>query len=231
MENIIILILFTYPGAVADYLHGMMIKGKQYDKPAEEYFRIARDFFLSGVISLACGAALCAMFRMPFTMGAIMEALHSGWKLCAFAALTLVGAAATAWIWTAGNKIVLRSRNRRRTQENRPEIAEHKGAWASILAEKPQFMNESIAAVYQDGRLIKAGMTNYLREYSEDEPWITLMWTETTKAELEMPLEKRTLLSDPMYSMVNIENGLVVDLYDGREFGRFIDEFKSSQAV
>jgi len=47
MEEIIILILFTYPGAMADYFHKLMIRGKQYDNDPDEHFRIARDFFLS----------------------------------------------------------------------------------------------------------------------------------------------------------------------------------------
>ena len=232
MESIIILILFTYPGAAADYLHSIMIRGKQYDKPAEGYFRTARDFFLSAIITLVAMALFCPMRSVPFTLDGAAEALHSGKGLWIFAALTLIGAVAAAGIWAAGNECILRARNNCQQNSKKPTISENRSVWASMMTDKDIPFIDGVAAIYKDRKLIRAGMLHNVTDDAQDDPWVILKWTETAEAELQLPVEKRKLLSDPFYSFVNISNGVTVDLYNGKKFGQFIDDYlKSEEAL
>ena len=112
MEEIIILILFTYPGAIADYFHKLMIRGKQYDNEMEEHFRIARDFFLSAIITLMTMILFCRIRNVQFTLQAVADALQKGKNLWIYAPMSLFVSLAVSWVWMQLNKAVLRKVNK-----------------------------------------------------------------------------------------------------------------------
>ena len=230
MEGIIIMILFTYPGAVADYLHGVMIRGKQYDKPAEGYFRTARDFFLSAIITLAAMAVFCPLRGVPFTLDGAAEALRSGKGLWIFAALTLIGAAIAAGIWTAGNHLAFAAWNKGRVKAGKWTMGETKSTWATMMNDKSIPFDNCALAFYKDGKLIKAGLAYEVSNDYQNDPWAILTWTGTAMEDLERPENERSLLINPDHTFVNFENGMHVDVYDGTRFRKFISEWVEEQA-
>lgn len=231
MENIIILILFTYPGAVADYLHSIMIRGKQYDKPAEGYFRTARDFFLSAVITLAVMAVFCPMRGVPFTLDGAAEAMRSGKGLWIFAALTLIGAVVTAFLWTKGNHWRLKVWNHQRARAGKWTMDENKSVWASMMKDKQIPFNNCALAFYKDGKLIKAGIPYQVSDDFQNDPWAILTWTGTAMEDLERPEGERSLLINPDHTFVNFGNGVHVDVYDGTEFRKFISSVVAGECA
>ena len=222
MESIIILILFTYPGAAADYLHGIMVQGKQYDKETDAFFRTARDFFLSAVITLSVMAVFCPMRNVPFTLAGAAEALNSGKGLWIFAAMSMIGAAAAAALWTAGNHFALKVSNRHRAKSGKWTMSEIQSVWSSMMTEKDIPFENCALAFYKDGKLLKAGLAHTVSDDYRNDPWAILTWTGTAMADLERPENERSLLINPDHTFINFQNGIHVDVYDGTKFREFI---------
>ena len=229
MENIIILILFTYPGIMADYFHGLMVRGKQYEKRPEEAIRAARDFFLSAVITVAGMGIFSLITGTGFSLGGIRAALQSGRNLAIYLPISLMLALGAAWIWYAGNRILFWSRNQLRSNQGKSTLGESKSVWKSIFDDPYIDYNNSAFAIYQDGKLIRAGLPIDVSDDMQNDPWAILTWTETARMDLERPTEERTLLINPVASCVNIGNGVTVDIYDGGLMRKFISSWVKEQ--
>lgn len=229
MENIIILILFTYPGIMSDYFHGLMVKGKQYEKKTEEPIRAARDFFISAVITVAGMGVFSLITRTAFSLSGIRDALQSGRNLAIYLPISLTLALMAALIWYAGNRILFWSRNKLRSNQGKSTIGEGKSVWKSIFDDPDIDYNNSAFAIYQDGKLIRAGLPFDVSDDIQNDPWAILTWTETARMDLEQPAEERTLLITPKYSCVNIGNGVTVDIYDGGLMRKFISSEDEEQ--
>lgn len=227
MENIIIMILFTYPGAMADFIHSRIVEGTQYDHKPEEYFRIARDFFLSAVISIASLWAYCAITGQQFGISAAAEKLRTDDSVWLFAGITIIGAILAAAIWAALDNGKFSLRNTIRQKAGKTTYAKRKSVWESLMTEKDIPFNNCVLAFYQDGKLIKAGMPHTVSDDYKNDPWAILMWPETARMELEKPEGDRTLLRSVSHTFVNFESGITVDVYDATLFRDFISSWKA----
>jgi len=231
MEEIIILILFTYPGAMADYFHKLMIRGKQYDNDPDEHFRIARDFFLSALITLITMLFFCGIRRIDFTLSIVMKELQKGENLWVYGAFSLIAAFVISGVWVVGNKAYLQVTNRGRASRGTATLDETKNVWASMMTDPEIPFRTCALAVYQDGKLIRAGLAHNVSDDYKNDPWAVLTYSDTAKADLERPLEERSILISPEYSFVNIENGIAVDIYDGSRFREFLSSVGEEQAA
>lgn len=224
MENIIILILFTYPGAMADFIHSRIVSGKQYDHKPEEYFRVARDFFLSALISMASIWAYCGITGQKFGISTAVERLKADESIILFMGITIIGAALAAMIWAMWDSGKFGIRNGIRAKSGKTTFAREKSVWKTLMTDADIPFNKCVLAFYQDGKLIRAGIPHTVSDDYEKDPWAILMWTETARMDLERPEEERSLLISPTHSFVNFENGISMDVYDGSAFYDFICE-------
>ena len=228
MENIVILILFTYPGIMADYIHDRMTKGKAYNTPTEEPFRTARDFFISAMITVAGMGIFSLVTGEPFSLNGIRTALQSGSRLAVYLPMTLALAAIAAVIWYGADRIRLKAGNSARRKTDRPTIGETESVWTSMMTDRNIPFNEAVLAIYKDRQLIKAGVAyNVSDDYGKD-PWAVLYYSDMIEGELARPMKERAMLFSPQYSFVNIENGITVDVYDGKEIKDYIREWVKS---
>ena len=230
MQEIIILILFTYPGAMADYFHSLMASGKQWDNTPDEHFRIARDFFLSAMITLASMAVFCMIRKAEFSLTGVTEALQEGKGLWIYAAISFLIALLTAAAWSAGNRGFLKASNRCRASRGTATIDETKRVWESMMNDPEIPFNKCVMAIYQGNQLIKAGIPHNVSNDVKSDPWAILTWTETAMQDLQRPADERSLLINPDYSFVNLENSMTVDIYEGTKFRDFISAWVAEQA-
>ena len=228
MENIIILILFTYPGIMSDYFHGLMVKGKQYEKKTEEPIRAARDFFISAVITVAGMGVFSLITRTAFSLSGIRDALQSGRNLAIYLPISLTLALLAALIWYSGNRILFWSRNKLRSNQGKPTIDESKSVWASMMKDKNIPFANAVLAFYKDGKLIRAGVAYNVSDDYRNDPWAILYHMETIEEELAREIAGRAMLFHPSHSFVNFESGMVVDIYDGEEIKAYIENWIKS---
>ena len=131
-------------------------------------------------------------------------------------------------IWYLAKKAAFEIRNDNRRHEEKPEIAMDKSIWSTISTDTAiPFMN-CVLAIYKNGKLLRAGMAHNVTLNPETDPWIILKFTDLVEAELSVKAEKRTLLDQPSFSFTNIESGVTIDLYDGQELGKYVDDWYAS---
>lgn len=229
MQDIIILILFTYPGAMADYFHSRWTKGKEYADKTEEYFRIARDFFISALITVASVTVYCAVSGTAFSLGAVAGKLGELSELIAYLPISLVLSWMTAFLWKISDRVLFRLRNKRLKKEGKPELGEISHVWQSLLTDPEIPTTNSVFAVYdRNGKLIRAGAVHEATTEPEADPWVTLKFMEWAEEELELPYEERELIGSPYVSCVNINNGMYIDVHDGDKLYKAVDEYKET---
>lgn len=226
MENIIILILFTYPGIMADFIHSRLSQKTVHDRKPEEYFKVARDFFLSALISVVSIKIYCMITDSEFSISTAVERFGKDESIWGFGLITIVVAVAAALIWKLLDDCTLWIRNKIREKQGKSTTDKIKSVWESMFDDEELKFDESAMAIYQNGQLIRAGLSYNVSNDYQNDPWATLIYTETVEEELRKEKKDRTMLIDPTASLINIENGVRVDLYNAKKLKDYIQAWR-----
>lgn len=226
MENIIILILFTYPGIMADFIHSRLSQKTVHDRKPEEYFKVARDFFLSALISVVSIKIYCMITDSEFSISTAVERFGKDESIWGFGLITIIVAVAAALIWELLDFCLLKIKNNLRKSQGKSTTDRIKSVWTSMFDDPELNYDESALAIYQNGQLIRAGLSYNVSDDYQNDPWATLIYTETVEAELSKEKKDRTMLIDPTASLINIENGIRVDIYNAKELKEYIRKWR-----
>lgn len=229
MEDIIILILFTYPGIMADFIHSSMVRNRIFDRKPDEFFRAARDFFLSAAITAATMGPFCAARGIPYSLQATKLEASKGMGLMIFIILSLSASAAAALIWASGERVLLRIRNRRREIRGKDAMSEEKKVWASIRKDPDIPYYKCVMAIYKDGQLIRAGLTHNVSTDLQEDPGILMKYTDLAEQQVKLDPEERTLIDYPVVSYVEAASGIRIDIFDGTKMDRYVNDWLRSQ--
>lgn len=223
MENLIPLVLFTYPGAVCEYVYLRLAVGYAFCRKPDEAFRAARIFFLSALVT-----AVCLLISGAGTLSALMERLQEAGCLFGYLAGSLLTSGAVGVIWFGARLAVFRAANRQRAERHDPTEGEAQTVWEDLFHD-PQLRGESyVAAVYRDGTLIRAGIIyEHTRDLRED-PGIILMYSRMIEAELRLPAEERTLIGLPYAHYIDVSTGTEVAFYEGDKACAYLQEYQAA---
>lgn len=224
MENIIILILFTYPGIMADYLHDQMVEKEAFHKDIKESFRTVRDFFLSAVITLVTISLFSLIMRVNPELQTIINEIQKDMNIWIYLIMSIVISVISAYVWHGINLLTLKRKNRKAERQNTFLESKWDKTWTALYRDRKIPYAHCVMAVYKDGKLIRAGLTHHVTENPEEDPWIALKFMTEAEEEINKPKDKRKVLIEPAYSFINLQNGTSVEIYDSRYFTPKIDE-------
>ena len=229
MESIITLILFTYPGIMADYIHGIIVRGKVYDRKPDEFFRAARDFFISAVLTAVTILPFSRIRGIGYSIQETAKDISGGVGLYTFIGISMMVSAIAAVIWFGLDKITLKTTNKIRKKKYGDTINEVKNVWSSIMKDKWIPYEECVMAVYRDNQLIRAGLTHNVSTDLQEDPGIIMKYTDLAEQQVKLEPGKRTLIDHPVVSYVEPANGIRIDIYDGKKLTDYISDWMKNQ--
>lgn len=221
MENIIILILFTYPGAIADFYYNRFTDGLRINQQPDEYIRIARDFFLSVFITAASMGIFCPITGTRFAIAKVAERLMTGIELLIYIPISFALAWITAKCWAWLGETMVKRENKKSKKEGKATDDIHEKTWAAMMDDSSIPFNDSVYVVRDRGQIIAAGLVDFGTKDPEKNPWVVLR--QSSFVEEEMGRED-SMLGQKVASCVNLQNGITVDIYDGKAIREYTDE-------
>lgn len=225
MQNVIALILFTYPGAVCEYVYRRLSEDRAFFHEADEVFRVARDFFLSVAVT-----AICLWISGAGTLTTLMKKIQDAPGLFMYAGCSLLVSVAVGIIWHLASRARFRVWNRVRKSSGKAVLGPRKTVWQDFLSD-PDIQSENvIAAVYRDGKLLRAGILWEKPMDLETDKGMILTFTSTVEGDLRRKRGRRALIGDPIAHYIDMESGTDVALYDGNPMLDYISRRQDASA-
>lgn len=187
MENILLLIIFSYPGALADMVYTFFAKDKSFYKETSEAFRVARDFFWGAVIALATMLLTIPAKPEKHTLSNWMSVLTTSDKIWLYIFVSLVIAIAFGGLWYQFEmrfKFPLKNKIRKK-YKLAPE-SQYKRTWHDIVKKNDHVnIDECAVVIYNsDGKMIAAGLPRSVPDDIDDDPHFALAHCDTVLYEL-----------------------------------------------
>lgn len=226
MENIIPLILFTYPGAVAEYVYNLLSAEYAFHRKPDEVFRVARDFFLSALVT-----ALCLLLSGEKNLATLTTRLQDTGCLFSYLAESLAASAALGAVWFAARLAIFRAMNRGKAEKRDPTLGERQTVWQDLFSDPELCCGSYVAEIRQNGALLRAGIVyEYTRDLQTD-PGMILMHSAMIEADLARPAEDRALVGLPYAHYMDLNSGMEVSFYDGDRACAFLQEYQATASA
>jgi len=216
MENIIWLILFTYPGAFTEFTYFFLSKDRDFYHKPEAYFRTARIFFFSAIITLGCLRFFGAIHHGPLNLSNAVMFLSKDNYAIHFAIVSCVASIAFGFVWYKIRSRIERIQNQWNTKHGKARRGPRKQVWKSMLADPDTPQTDFVAEIYHDGKLIRRGLVYHMTNDPKEDNSIALIQCELVEEVLST--ENQAAIGDPMISYVDMERNNEIILRDGTKF-------------
>lgn len=230
MEEIVISMLFLYPGALVDVISKNLYKYSYCEDETSEAAHIARYFMTSVLITIA-SILLYARIRgrSVATLTDIVAALTGIGELMWYTVISLVCTIATAVVF----RLVAILANRLISWINRKwegtSIRDAVDAWHEIIygEDMKSFRDQTIMRIRMGGEE-EAGFVKYWPESLSE--GIILTQQVLVKAffdydENEEDCNKK-FIGDPWVALIDSEHGAIIEIYDGRTLYEYLRKNK-----
>lgn len=216
MESIIWLILFTYPGAFAEFTYDHFAKDKPFYRKPESYFRTARVFFLSALISLGCLTLFGKIYHGPLELSTAVMFLSKSnyaifYALASAAASIIVGAA-----WYGLSCIAERRRNAGNEARGKATSGKRSQVWMSMMVDDKVPSTDYVIEIWKDGRMVRRGLAMHVPDDLRDDTGFVL--THSDMVEEVLNTKDQDLISDPTVSYIDIHTGTEIILRDAKKY-------------
>jgi len=187
MENILLLIIFSYPGVLADMLYTFFAKDKSFYKEPTEAFRVARDFFLSAIIAIATMPIVIQGSENGHTLSNWVSALQKSEVIWDYILVTLGGSIVLSLVWYLFDLHVgLRIKNGIRKLLKLAPESKYKKTWDDLIQKNDHVNIDECAIVIYDanGKQIAAGLPRSIPGDIDEDPHFALAHCSTVINEL-----------------------------------------------
>lgn len=214
MADVVILILFTYPGVFAEYVYHCLAKGKSFPDKVDDVFRVARDFFVSAFVTMIALWAFALSKDMPYVLKLLMDELQTGSNLWEYCCISVVFSMMTGCIWYFLAYGLFALQNIKQYQENGTITSVNEFVWLDFRAVKETELKDGrpILAIYKNGVLVTAGFLSVLTYDPGDDPGITLDSVEIVSSEL---INSSEYIDTAVSTYYDMNTGTTYSLYDG----------------
>lgn len=216
MENIILLILFTYPGAFVEFTYYFFAKDRDFYHQPESYFRTARIFFFSAIITLGCLWLFGEIYHGPLTLSNAIMFLSRDNNAIHFAIVSCAASALLGLAWFAGRSLIERIENCWNTAHGKARRGPRKQVWMSMMADPNTPKTDYVAELYHDGKLVRRGLVYHLTNDPQEDNAMALMHCELVEEVLNT--ENQDLIGEPIISYVDMGKNNEIILRDGTKF-------------
>lgn len=184
MENIILLMLFTYPGAIAYLVYVRATCRTTYYREYEPFSRTALCFFISAAVTvISCG--ILSMQAQSKSLETLIGKIKTSDMLWAYLMTSLCASIATGLLWSLLAWIEFRIANRRKEKKGLPIKGKPRKVWAHLVNEYE--VTQCIAIIRKGGKIVRAGVPQILPDDLDTEPMVCLSYCNRVEKELAKP--------------------------------------------
>ncbi len=217
MEDLLLLAVFSYPGALADLVYTTFAEGREFYKEPSAAGRVARDFFFSAIIALPCMHLTIPGASGAHTLINWMDLLQKSEVFWSYMCFTLIGALLIGFAYLALAYLGLLIRNKQPWRKSYFKSS-HGDIWSDIV-ENPQevdLVHSAIVVRDLNDRVLCCGLPYVVPRDVKKDPALALMWCDQVRAELGKD-KAESLIRDDVVVYFNMQNGIRIEIRDAWE--------------
>ena len=198
MEDILLLLVFSYPGAVSDLVYTTLAKDKTFYHEPSGSSRIARDFFISAIVTVITMRLALPTGDGGHTLSNWIESLQKSEILWKYIGISLFVSIVFGYLWFGSECAVLRLRNWWAKRKGANVNTQHGATWFDILRTPEDVDLAHLAVVVRDeeNKIVCCGLPYALPADIRKEPAMALMHCDRVLEELENPKGKSLIGAD-----------------------------------
>ena len=184
VENVILAMLFTYPGAIAYMVYYISTKDKTYYHELDSFSRAACCFFLSAAATVTSFGFLSLKLGETNLEG-IIKQIKTTPVLWIYLIVSFFSSIVLGTLWHYGRRIVFYFVNRYRKKNNLSPYGKNQRVWPNLMQNYP--ITDCAAVIRKKGRFVRAGMPQILPDDLGTDQRIVLSYCDRVEAELNKP--------------------------------------------
>lgn len=225
MENIILLALFTYPGAIADGVYTWLARDKSFYAQPDTAFRAARDFFLSALIAVITMPLVIRNADGVHTLENWVDVMQKHEVVWAYIIMSVLCAVLLGWIWYLVRRYPLMwFQNWFATKDGRAAESPNSTVWSDIINTPNEVkINRCAVAIKKNGEIVRAGLPYSLPFNISEEPALSLMYCDLVERELSVGCKSEKILG-LQCTYHDLKTGIELEFYDAEPFWKEMDK-------
>lgn len=213
MENIILLILFTYPGAFVEFTYHHFAKDMPFYHEPETYFRTARIFFISALMTLGCLTLFGAIYHGPLNLSNAVMFLSKDNYAIYFAIVSCAASIAVGLLWFGAAFLIEWGKNIWRSKHNKARSGKRGQVWMSMMVDKDLPKQDYVIEIRKNGELVRCGLAKHVPDDLRKDTGFVLTQCEVVKKYLDHP--DYDVISGPLISYLDIKDNTEIIIRDG----------------
>lgn len=234
MESVILLLLFTYPGAIVELLLSQFAEHRSYVPKREGMQATVRYFFYSTIIS-TCSLAFFGVVTGTVAAGLTewISKVTEEWWIAVYLLISFSFSFlfAVFWYWLMKN-VVHRLVKGYRVKKKIPYDAGYTDVWKNVVMNPGDMDLAKVVAFVQKGKdTLACGLVHSLTDDIQGAPEISLSFSDHVafrlNKEKDIPDEERTI-GDDVLTYVNPASGYQIIFRDATKFVQELEEYQRS---
>lgn len=219
MENIIFLMLFTYPGAFAEFTYRHFAKDRAFYREPETSLRAARIFFLSALTTLIC---LLTVGGWSAGLPGTIDSLKRGNNTFIYAFLSAGISLALGGEWYGLSCLWDKLYNRFAEARGEPRRSHNSQTWMSLMANKDVPQENISVEIWRDGKLAQCGLVLHCPDDLRTDTGFALCHCGKVRQCIEHPNEY-DYLSSPLVSYVDLKSNTEIIIRDAKDLCQWLE--------
>lgn len=217
MDNIILLAIFSYPGAIVDWVYTQMAKEKTFYSQPDSTIRAARDFFFSALIAVVTMPLVIPNGEGGHTLSNWVDVMKKTEIVWTYVASSFLCAMLMGVIWYVIRKYpVSWLLKKDAAKHNVAPAGLYKTVWQEVTKTSVDVdITHCAMIIRKNGELVRAGLPYALPDNIEEDPALALMRCDMVEAEIAQK-NKSTKILEHWCSYYNIETGVEIELRNAR---------------
>ena len=219
VENVILAMLFTYPGAIAYMVYYISTKDKTYYHELDSFSRAACCFFLSAAVTVFSFTVLSFSFDTSSLVFLVEKIKHTSflWKylLISFGISIAFGAA-----WHFLLLIYFKLLNAHRVRQHLSPFGHEQKVWQNLMQNYD--ITDCALIIRKNGEVVRAGMPEILPGDFDKDKRIVLSYC--SEVEQEIAKEDGGLLGDRFVSVYDLGSNTELEFIASHDLDKAIRE-------
>ena len=218
MENIVLLMLFTYPGAIAYFVYCRMAHGKIFYKEVDTFFKSAICFFLSVLVTVA-SITILALGNSGLSLAKLSVAIKNSdtlgkYTFISFAISLICGVIYYFLAW-----LFFQLSNHDRKAHNVSQVDEHLYVWNDIMDNYD--ISGCCVVVRKNGKMLHAGFPLVLPgDYSKDKS-LALEYCDLVEKEIN---DNGDSIGEAYISYMDLDSDIEIEFRDAHVLQELINK-------
>ena len=221
MENFILLMLFTYPGAISYWVYTRCASDKTFYVEPDSFSRTAISCFCSIVVTVLTLLVSSLFYHIPSISG-LTKCLTETNKIWFYVLASLGVSVFVGFLWYAVYYIRYEIDNKRKKESKKSPAGLYKSVWVQLLKEYE--IGGCIVIIRRKGRIVRMGFPQIIPDEITSDCGIVLSYCD--EVESEYTKENNGLIQELVYSYYDIHYDVELEFLNAKALAKAISKKK-----